>query len=300
MNVQAKVAAEVFAVQAEKDAQAAEAARVAAEAAAASSPAVLLAKAEDEIKTMLESVGEVDEAALSQLSNAVKKMVNASGCYIAEQMGAPSAEEGGPSGKIRYLSASEGQEFVKDAVITENASVTFKAWIMPEAPPAEDAPPAEEGAEGGEAKPAPPPPELPVIIVPDVLRESAMVFHGVPRPGAYVACPLQYGSPLHDGAIPAEHAPANAEDGSLVVPPAVPKARSLAVCADSMGQNREFTEEEVAAVKRVAGYLRAALERTEKAAFEGEYRVMYGPKAEGADAAEAEVAAAVEAANKGE
>lgn len=208
--------------------------------------------------------------------------------YIAERTGTPSTgEEGTPGAKIKYIVST--QDFVTSAVISEPEGVTFKSWIMPEVPP------PEEPEEGAEPKPAPPPPELPMVHIPNVLKETGIVFHGVPRPGSYVASPLTYSSVIHDKAIP-EGGPVTAEDGTVTLPAAVPNPRNLAICADTINSTTNpntFTEAQINALKRCAGFLKLALERVENAAFTAEYNAYYMPKpadAEAADIAEANTA----------
>jgi hypothetical protein len=76
--------------------------------------------------------------------------------------------------------------------------------------------------------------------------------------------------------------------------------RSLALCLDTCGQNRDFTPAQLALVRAASGWLQAALERTERARFKEEYFAMLKPK----DAAEEEAIrneerAAAEAVAKG-
>lgn len=59
---------------------------------------------------------------------------------------------------------------------------------------------------------------------------------------------------------------------SLQVPEPKGVTRSLALCADTMGQNRDFSPSELAFVKSVSTALKAALLRTERAVYEEEYK----------------------------
>jgi hypothetical protein len=106
----------------------------------------------------------------------------------------------GPRAVIRFVAASAGSEAVLGARLAEAEAVTWRAWVAPPAP--EAAAEEEEAEEGAPAKPPPPPPELPTVHVPSVLREPRMAFLGVPRPGAYFAAPVVYGSPLHAECVP--------------------------------------------------------------------------------------------------
>ncbi len=253
--------------------------------------------AEESIAAALAAVGEVDDAALTSFLSSLSKLLGGANAHIAERMGNPAnGEEGAPPAKVKYIAST--QDFVKQAGFSEtDGGVTFRSWIMPEAPP----PPEETGVEGAEAPPPPPPPELPVIHIANALRDPSVVFHGVPKPGSYIAAPLQYGCVVHDGACPPDAAPVTAEDGTVSAPAPVAVQRSLAVCVDTVGSGAgTFTDAHVATVKRCAGYLKAALERTEAAIFADEYKANLAPKAEADAAAVAEAAAAAEAATKGE
>ena len=185
--------------------------------------------------------------------------------------------------------------------------MTLKTWVMPEAPP------VEEPVEGEPAKPPPPPPELPVVHVENVLKTAAgaLVFHGVPRPGSYVAVPLQFNSVIHDKALAEGAVPTTAEDGTVTMPAPTPAVRCLALCADTMGtsstpaksssvftrDSRYFAPEQIERLKRCAGYFKDALEKTEAAAFSHEYATFLAPKPAEDEAAQlASLAAEAEAA----
>jgi hypothetical protein len=302
----------------------AEAVAAAAAAAAARAPAagsgagaqaggfLVSASAEAKVKAAMEAAGAsgvpLSAAQLDAFCAQVCALVGASSLYLAERTGAPTpaGEEVPPGGgaRIRYLAVSGAdQEFVRAAVVAEPAgSVTLKTWVMPEAPP------VEEPVEGEEAKPAPPPPELPVAHVENVLRDQALVFHGVPRPGSYLAAPLQFNSVLHAAALAEGAAPTTAEDGTVSPPAPTPVVRSLALCCDTMGSapgagaasgggGARFSPAQVACLKRCAGYLKAALEASEAKAFVGEYATFLAPRpAEEEAAALAALASEAEAA----
>lgn len=258
-----------------------------AKAAAENAPETKVAAGENAIQQMLAQLQEVDGKALDNFCAAVATLFGAA-VHIAERTGTPSGgEEGAPGAKLKYIAST--QEFVKQAVINEGEGITFKSWIMPEATPAEEEPPAED-EEGAAEKAPPPPPELPTIVVSNVLREPGMVFHGVPRPGAFVAAPVQYDSIVHDKAVPVE-VPAEGAD----LPPPVGLQRSLAVCADTIGSGSQFSGAQVDALKRCAGYLRSALQRTEQQLYAEEFKTFFagGTEQDGAAAT-----AAVEAASK--
>jgi hypothetical protein len=197
-----------------------------------------------------------------------------------------------------------------DAVVKEAEGATWKCWVRPEAPEEEEGggDAGDEGEEGA-TRPPRPAPQLPTVHIPNVLRSSDVAFLRLPKPGAFVAVPVEYGCLLHDAALPpladpalaiaaeagegvgggdaeAEgngegeeggegHAAASAAAGSGARSPAVPPGhavpRLLALCADTLGQNRDFSPEQVANLQAVAAALKAACERTEAAAYRAEY-----------------------------
>jgi hypothetical protein len=276
----------------------------------------------------------LDAATLSSALAALASLVGAAGgAYLAERVGEP-APEGEEPGKacVKYVAASAGAEAVLEARVGEGAGVLWPCWVMPPAPEApeeeEEAPPAEEGEEGAPPPPPkkepPPPPELPTLYVRNVLRDKRVVFHGIPRAGAFFAAPLQYGTPLHADAVPPPGDAAAGEEGGApaeggeggegAAAPAAPAApapggapkpvtvqRSLALCVDTCGSGgKELPPAAQAAVKRAAGWLKAAFERTEGAAFAAEYAALLAPRTPEAEAAlAAEEKAEAEAAAKG-
>lgn len=276
-NAQAEAAAAEAQALAKAQADAAAAKETSAKEAAASGPEARAAGGEAAIKALLEGAAEVDAGVLGGVVQHLAECLNATGVYIAEKVpGAAGGEGEAAAGSLRYIATSKGQEFLREVILPEppaegaapNSGVTFKAWVMPPAPePAEPV----EVPEGEAPPPPPPPPELPVITVQDVLRSAEITFHRLPKPGAFVAAPLQYGSLLHDNALPKDVPVTTGEDGAMVVPPGVPLSRSLALCADTLGQNRSWSAADIALIKRVAGYLKAALERTEAALYAQEY-----------------------------
>ena len=73
-----------------------------------------------------------------------------------------------------------------------------------------------------------------------------------------------------DGAAEGEDAAPAPEDEP--VPPGVPVSRDLAICFDTLGQDRRVGAADISTAKRWADKLKAALERTEQAAYEAEFR----------------------------
>jgi len=247
---------------------------------------------------------------LTSVLDALKELVGATGAYVSERLGEPAAEgeEGGKS-LIRYIAASLGAEEVLECKVPEGKGVMWDAWVLPPAPEVEEV----EPEEGEPVKPPPPPPELPVVHIKNALKDKKVVFHGIPRPGAFLVQPLQYGTPFHAGAVPppadpAEAAAAKEAELALEAPPAegeedTPEAaaareaaraarvareeaelaagpqaptplsqpRNLAICVDTLGQNRDFTPAQKDTVKLVSGWLKDALLRTEIAQYSKEY-----------------------------
>ena len=302
--------------------------------------AIAAAELSSQLQGSLEGCSEVTAEVVAELLEGLRTLTGASGVYLAERLGEPAAE-GEEAGKacVRYLASSAGSESVLGARVGEGQGVLWPTWVMPPAPEVEEEAEAEEGAEAAPRKPPPPPPTLPPAHVRNVLKDRRIVHHGIPRPGAFYAQPIQYGTPLHAEAVP----PASAEEEAQPpeeeeeAPPAEGEAepteeeraaraaakaaaraeaaaarlaagptpvtvpRSLALCLDTCGQNRDFTPEQLAAVKAAAGWLKAALQRTEAARFKEEYFAQLKPK----DAAEEEGIrnedkAAAEAVEKGE
>ena len=258
-----------------------------------STSSVSTADEEKKLKAILDSITSghnvITDKQLDDYCEGVAKLIGASAVYLAERTGVPTptGEEVQPGGgsRIKYIArSSKDQDFVKSAVISEPAGVsTFKSWIMPEAAP------VEEPVEGEPAKPAPPPPELPTVLIQNVLKDSTLTFHGVPRPGSYAVAPIQYGCVIHPAALAEGAVPTTAEDGTVTLPAATPVQRYLALCADTMGSapssgtlsvggGTKLTDESVAILKRCANYLKLALERTEAAAFSEEYNRFLSPK----------------------
>ena len=201
---------------------------------------------------LLSSADEITEAVLQSVLVAAKAVIGGSGAAIVEKVGEGTGvggeEEGEPTSDAegasalfaRVLAASEGGVISRSALmsgvplshqtIAAGVGPLWKCWVRPEAPP----PPEEEEEEndneeaeqeeGGEEKqrkgraPPPPPPELPLAVIPQVLTDASALacleaLSVIPRPGALVAAPLEYGTTLYEGAITAaaESAAAAAE-----------------------------------------------------------------------------------------
>lgn len=303
------------------------------------SPAVRAAREAEEVlaraEASLAECSEVTPEVLAGLLESLVKLTGASGAYVAERLGEP-APEGEEPGKacVRYIAASEGSGSVLEAKVGEGKGVLWPCWVLPPAPEVEEE--AGEAEEGAPPKPIPPPPQLPTVHIRNVLKDKRIVHHGIPRPGAFFAQPLAYGTPFHAAAVPppgeaapeepeAEEPPpaegeaepteeeraaragaraaaraAAAAEKAAAGPTPVTLPRNLALCLDTTGQNRDFTAAQVAIIQSAGKWLRAALERTERARFKEEYFGFLKPK----EAAEEEglrneEKAAAEAAAKG-
>lgn len=133
----------------------------------------------------------------------------------------------------------------------------------------EDKPAEDEDGTGEDAadKPPPGPRYLEQLVVPNVVRDEAVKFFGVPKLGAYVAVPIRFQSCLHAEGLATPEVPP--EDGSAFVPGF--ETREMLLGLHTMGQaGRQFTEKELAFARRFAGLLGQALERSEKALWDAE------------------------------
>lgn len=141
----------------------------------------------------------------------------------------------GPSSKVMV-----GVKLNKPAVTDETSDefverqgVSFEALKVPEVPEEE----AVEDPEGGEVQKKGPPP-LQNLIVRNVMLDRRVKFFGIPKLGAYVACPFKYASYDHDGAVRF-----NPGDGAEV--PAsfelVKADYSFLIAFDSIGKYRHFS-----------------------------------------------------------
>ena len=85
-----------------------------------------------------------------------------------------------------YRAASKGHEYLctPESSLRDGVGAVWRSWILPEVP-------EEEGGEEEGAKWSRPPPELPTIHGPNVLRDPVVFFHRVPLPGAFIAVPIQ-------------------------------------------------------------------------------------------------------------
>ena len=182
---------------------------------------------------------------------------------------------------VKYLTASQGHEFMVDVVLGPEDGITHDVFKEQEDEDKED----NEGEEGEKAKSA----EVDVlksykgvVYVPEVIREKRIHFQRVPKLGSFMAVPLVYNSCLYDEALEAAvdnaktiteqrevqarekqeydeqleakvaAAQANNETleeeekvwESLEFAPFQTQEEKYVICFDTMGQDREFTDKE--------------------------------------------------------
>ena len=279
--------------------------RAAAEEKAAAAPraaAEATRKLDESLRAKIAGAADVP-AVFTDVCNGLQRLFGATGVYIARRdvlkNGTPAAGEGGeaPVG-LRYVAACADHAFMREKQLVEGSGVTLDAFKVPELPPVDDAALEEMSEEQRAAAAAERAAALRLTTKhwPNVLR-SAAEFFGIPRPGALVAVPLRYNSPLNEKALGAE-----AVAASLVPPPAAPPAEGkeggeekkeeaaaapapwapsvpapptvpvdYVLCLDTVGQNRPFTAKELAALDGWGAALVAALERSELAVYNAEF-----------------------------
>jgi len=210
-----------------------------------------------------------------------------------------------PTAQLRYLAATEGHEWMLQRSMVEGQGVTFPCWVLPE--PEEDEEEEDEDDDDEEvdsSKVPKPVPELPLVQIQSVLHDGPVKFHSIPKLGGYVAVPLRYTSLLHGEAfpeVPEDVAPeeeeeeeedassqasgtegkegknADSKDAEPTEQPVLPGNSvqvDLALCVDSVGQNRPFTAEQVQHIKTWTALLKDALQRTEAVAYEADWRAL--------------------------
>ena len=256
--------AELFAKAAAEAAEA-EAAAAAAEAAAKAEAERLAAgpPGQAELEEQLASAKEVAELYPAVLEM-VKAATGATSCYIGVKAMSAEGAEGEPAmPTITWLAGSEGSAMEgcsqtgaseEDPEGQPAEGVTFALFVGAEPPePAEGEEPPEDGAEPGLVYPE-------ELVVPNVVRDPAVKFFGVPKIGAYAALPIKYKSCLHADGIGEKEAEEGGEAGKAPVF----NPTEMVLGMHTMGQaGRQFTLEELAAAKGWAGKVAAALERAE-------------------------------------
>lgn len=298
----------------------------------------------------LEAAEEINEPFLSEFSTKLSKLLECN-IYVTEKLENVDPDTEDVNATIRYIAASEGQEFLLDKKINDPNSITLGTWVFPPVPEVEDEDEdedydeydeEEEGEE--EEKEPPPPPELPIIHIKNVLRDlprssrdeppKTLAFHGIPAPGAYITFPFQYNSPLNtDCLVPPpeeyinfqdpivsdidvtegngeeqqateEREEKSAEEGAegeseenaenegesspmvgvrklhpmIGEPPEEMPLRNLALCADTIGQGRDFASYEIEFLKEIRNHLKESMARTERVVYKTEYLNVHLPR----------------------
>ena len=147
----------------------------------------LAAKARDDLSTALEKTEDII-ATLEEGLETLKQSCGAVSCYIARKEVVDDGEGGEPFEQLQYILASKGQEFMIGQTLKGGEDCkTFGLYIEQEGPEDEDGNPTTV---------------FPTHLhVPNVVRDEKMQFFGVPKIGAYLACPIKFNSYLHEGAI---------------------------------------------------------------------------------------------------
>lgn len=156
----------------------------------------------------------------------------------------------------------------------QRQGITFDCFIIPEAPE-EEAPPEDEENPG----PPKPPPTAQPLVVDNCMREKRLKFFGIPKLGSFAAIPLIFDSSDHEGGLqpgPEAAPPAEGEEGADPAEPQAPPPKyvqsfvslQMALCMDTVGAFRRFSDAEVAVAKRVGDALVTGLTSLEKREFE--------------------------------
>uniref|UniRef100_A0A7S1CAY1 Uncharacterized protein n=1 Tax=Bicosoecida sp. CB-2014 TaxID=1486930 RepID=A0A7S1CAY1_9STRA len=144
--------------------------------------------------------GNETSGAIKTLLGALQRWTGAAGVYVAERVagaGGGDDEEGGGD-TAKYVHATDDHSWLVGKTLAKG--VTFDAWKLPPAPEAEEDG-GDEDEEGEGKKKDVPPPEYPVVHVPQVLHDDRVTLHKMPKLGAYLAVPVVYNSSVHDGGI---------------------------------------------------------------------------------------------------
>ena len=224
----------------------------------------------------LETCVEIDATTYATVLTSLKELTDAAGAYICEGHGvgltdtddAEAAAAAAAASRIRYVAATSDHAWLKECAIKGGSGgVLWKLW---------DAPPLPEGEEGVEA---PLPAPLSPSYIPSVLAQPGVVFHRLPRPGAFLAVPLTYPQILHEGALMSEgeeeeaeaQRAAAAEEAAAALTAEVEEATAAAAAAAEAATEAEAAEAEdgesaegtAAEAKEVAAAAAAALTEVE-------------------------------------
>jgi len=140
--------------------------------------------------------------------------------------------------------------------IPERLGVSFEAFKIPEVPEGEEEPAAEEGEEAP-VKKGPPP--LSNLIIPNAMRDKRVKFYGIPKLGAFAACPFTFSSFEHEGV--STYTPADGETPAAFT--LTPREQQFLIAFDSVGKYRQFTAEEIARVVALGNKLIELFQRLE-------------------------------------
>lgn len=174
----------------------------------------IAAKAEDDFTKALEATEDI-MATLAEGLETLKQSSGAMSCYIARKETVDDGEGGEGAEQLQYILASSGQDFMVGQTLkgSEDA-VTFGLYTEEDGP---------EDEEGNPTKVFPT-----HVHVQNVVREEKIQFFGVPKIGAYLACPIKFKSYLHEGAV----GPVNEETGETEK---ISKEAQYVLCLDTMG-----------------------------------------------------------------
>eukprot|EP00742_Colponemidia_sp_Colp-10_P004074 GILJ01004347.1.p1 GENE.GILJ01004347.1~~GILJ01004347.1.p1 ORF type:complete len:572 (-),score=147.36 GILJ01004347.1:176-1870(-) len=240
---------------------------------------------------------EEPDALLPGILNQLKNATGATGVYVGDYKEAGAGAEGEEiEAGIRYIAATEDHQWLLDEILPEEVGVTYDVFKADEQ---ED---EEEAAETDEQEGEQPKKKSKIVHVPNVLRDERMHFHNIPLLGAYVAVPLTYNSCLFEEAFDAgvtdtihygeelaqyeadrkekeaskAAAAASEEAGGedeeeeeeepLTVSPPVyqTRTRRLVLCLDTLGQNRDFSSENIEYIQQWVDKMVARYEAAER------------------------------------
>lgn len=241
-----------------------------------------LKEKESKYQTFLESLAksESKQQAMDSVVNFMELEMNIPAAYIAVKKVAGEVET------LCYVSASpsqvnivKGKKIVKAAPAEDDegpvqaTGFTFDALKVPEVPEGEE---EEEPAEGEEKAPKPVPKPSPLVID-NVKRDSRCKFFGVPKIGAFVACPFSYETIEHESGCSF-----NAGDAESGVDPSYQlnsiKAEFV-IAFDSIGEYRLFKPAEIEKVNNIGEVLSNVFVTLEKSIGEKHLEfVNVGPK----------------------
>ncbi|KAJ0406536.1 hypothetical protein ATCC90586_003515 [Pythium insidiosum] len=167
--------------------------------------------------------------------------LNAEEAYIGVRTANPAGQQ-----LVHWVASSRGlkSSATVDKFLTEETGVTFDVFKEVEDP---------TGATDADGNPLPP--AVPRYLhVENVLREPRMKFFHVPKLGAYLTRGLKYKSFLH----------ADVFNESSPEEPRIKDDAWLVVSADTMGQARAFTHQEIESFQRSSAQLIQRLEELER------------------------------------